>query len=282
MQKMAFGQVYRADSPVLVATPHTGTAIPDDLLQHPAWVPIAGRLADPAGVAMQAAAVRHGASFVSALYHPCVIDFNIATDNRPLSQRLNRIGLCRTHTSRGESLYGADGQPSEAEVEMRVDRYWRPFHAAVTSELVRLRQMHENVLLLVTQASSWLSPYRNQAGASECNVGTNQGASCDRQLVSTLTGIVKSCGHSWVVNGKVADVFCAQRYGMPENGIHAIEVEIAGRWRTDLEFDARDTVDPKPDAAMEVLLEALMKTLRRLPRAEAVSAAAFEDANGHA
>jgi hypothetical protein len=33
---------------------------------------------------------------------------------------------------------------------------------------------------------------------------------------------------------------------------------------------------------MDALLEALMKTLRRLPRAEAVSAAAFEDANGHA
>ena len=174
---MTFGHVFHADSPILAVAPHTGSSIPGELRVHPAWVAIEGRLAGPAGIALQAEALRQGVSCVSALYHPCVIDFNVATDIRPLSPRLNRTGLCRTHTSRGESLYEAGLEPSEAEVEGRVEKYWRPFHAAVTSELLRLRQIRENVLLLVTHASSWLSPYRNQAGGSDCNVGTNRGAS---------------------------------------------------------------------------------------------------------
>jgi N-formylglutamate deformylase len=267
MQSLAFGHVIRADSPILVVTPHSGTQIPEELLRHPAWAPIQGRIADPAGIVLGTLAVKRGMTTVGARYHPCVIDFNVATDNRPLSPRLNRTGLCRTHTSRGEALYEGAHPPSEQEVEARVEQYWRPFHAAVTAEVQRLRQLHPHVLLLVSHASSWLSPYRNQTGALDCNVGSNRGRSCDRRLVSALTDAAGTHGRSWVVNGKVADMFAAQHYGTPEEGIHAIETEIAGRWRAALEFEHEDPDDGAASAALSAMLEALERAIAQLPHA---------------
>lgn len=270
MQNLPYGQISKGDSPVLVVTPHTGTSVPAELLVNSAWVPVEGRLADPFGVILQSAASRRGMTCLSALYHPCVIDFNVALDSRPLSSRLNRVGLCRTHTSRGEALYAQGQEPSEADVNARVEEYWKPFHAALTRELTRLRSMHDNVLLLASHASSWLSPYRDQPGAAECNIGTNRGAACDRRLVAAVTESVQAFNRSWVVNGKLADAFAAQHYGLPANGVHAIEVEVAGRWRVDCE--PRE-VGSRPggtthDVALDRTLDALDALLREMPKNE--------------
>jgi N-formylglutamate deformylase len=272
MHKPAYGQVIRGNAPILVATPHTGVIVPQDLQAHEAWKPIDGRLSDPAGVALLAAARERGITTIESAIHPCVIDFNVALDSRPLSQRLNRTGLCRTHTSRGEALYAPGFEPSEAEVQARVDAYWLPFHTALTDELLRLRDLHGNVLLLMSHASSWLSPYRSHSNATDCNAGTHQGASCDRRLVLALTEAVQGFGRSWVVNGKLADVFAAQRYGMPDNGIHVIEVEVAGRWRSEFESPERGKESSKESGKggeMLDVLDALSGALVRMPPADA-------------
>lgn len=235
MQNMAYGQLAGADSPILLVTPHTGVDIPEDLLRFPGWRDVQGRVADPAGLALQAAAHSSGVSSVSARYHPCVIDLNVATSDRPLSRRLNRNGLCRTHTARGEALYEPGFEPGDDQIDARIKAYWLPFHEAVAREVARLRARHDNVLLLIFHASFWLSPYRDQFDASDCNVGTARGQSCDRRLVTCLTEHVKGDGHSWVVNGKIADAFAAEHYGRPEDGVHAMEIEIAGRWRAEFE-----------------------------------------------
>lgn len=269
MQNLPYGQLTRGDSPVLVVTPHTGTSVPQALLVNPAWLPVDGRQADPFGALLQATARERGITCISALYHPCVIDFNVALDNRPLSARLNRIGLCRTHTSRGEALYAEGHEPSEAEVNARVKEFWKPFHAALSQEILRLRELHDHVLLLVSHASSWLSPYREQPGAAECNIGTNRGAACDRRLVATMTESAQAANRSWVVNGKLADAFIAQHYGMPMAGVHALEIEVAGRWRLDCEQRAIASAGARvDDGALAPALDALDAVLRTLPRNE--------------
>lgn len=275
MQNLPYGQIFPGDSPVLLVTPHTGTSVPAQLLSNPAWGPVEGRLADPFGALLQAAAIKTGTTCISALYHPCVIDLNVALDSRPLSPRLNRVGLCRTHTSRGEALYPEGQEPSEAEVSKRAGACWKPFHAAVASEVLRLRAMHENVLLLVSHASSWLSPYRDQPGAADCNIGTNRGAACDRRLVAAITESAQAFSRSWVVNGKLADAFAAQHYGVPASGVHAIEIEVAGRWRMDCEQRSATPPDSKPDdaAAPATMLNALKAVLKEMSLNQAVPAA---------
>ncbi|WP_250511490.1 N-formylglutamate amidohydrolase [Caballeronia sp. GACF4] len=269
--QLTFGQVFRGSAPVIVATPHIGTTVPPELQARTVWADIDGRLSDPAGVALQQAAISQRVTCVSARLHPCVVDFNVALDHRPLSAGLNRSGLCRTHTSRGEALYEPGAEPSETEVQARVDAYWRPYHDALTDELLRLRAVHANVLLLVSHASSWLSPYRSQVDAADCNAATNRGTSCDQRLVSALTKALRPQARSWVVNGKLADNFAAQRYGQPERGVHVIEIEVAGRWRNELELPKHDRADAAPSVAgMTFFLTSLTHALGHLPPAEAL------------
>jgi len=278
MCDLAFEHLLRTDSPVLVATPHTGSIVPAELLEYPEWVPVTGRLADPAGVQLQRAAKSNSVSCISAVYHPCAIDLNVASDVS-LPKSLVYGSLCRTQTSSGEALYPPGSEPTEAEVGRRVSAYWRPFHSALVAELLRLRRMHDNVLLLVSHASAWLSPYRDSPGVSDCNVGTNGGRSCDRRLVSALTRSVEAHGRSWVVNGNIADAFAAQRYGLPVSGIHVIEVEIAARWRAQLNLTdgsgpARE--DPaREDPAMSSLIANLRDAMSSSPRADCLSETAF-------
>ncbi|REG58832.1 N-formylglutamate amidohydrolase [Paraburkholderia sp. BL6669N2] len=273
----------RGDSPVLVVTPHTGTLIPQELRKHAGWVPVEGRLADPAGLLFHDAARRCGITLISARYHPCVIDFMVSADGPPLSVGVDRGGLCRTHTSRGESLYEPDMPLTTAEVNERVERIWRPFHLAVAEEIRRLRALHDHILLLVPHASCWLSPFREESAGRDCNVGTDNGKACDRKLVGALTESAKAQGRSWVVNGNIADGFTAEHYGNPASGIHVLNLEISGQWRVDCASEAdralagpadggalrasRDRNTSLVDTAMAPLLETFENVLRGLPAA---------------
>ncbi|SEJ39764.1 N-formylglutamate amidohydrolase [Paraburkholderia diazotrophica] len=274
MHGLAYEHLLRTDSPVLMATPHTGSIVPAELLEYPAWVSVNGRLADPAGVQLQRAAKSNAVSCISAVYHPCAIDLNVASDVGQLPKSLVYGSLCRTQTSSGEALYPPGSEPTEAEVGRRVSAYWRPFHTALIAELLRLRRMHDNVLLLVSHASAWLSPYRDSPAVSDCNVGTNGGRSCDRRLVSALTRTVEAHRRSWVVNGNIADAFAAQRYGLPASGIHVIEVEIAARWRAELNSTDGSRMR-REDPAMGSLIANLQDAMSSLPRADCLSDAAF-------
>jgi N-formylglutamate amidohydrolase len=270
MTNTAYGHIFRGDAPIVLAIPHAGADIPEELLRHPPWRDIQVRVADPAGLALRAAAPEHGVSCICARYHPCVIDFNVAASDRPLSRRLNRSGLCRTHTARGEPLYAAGCEPNEAEIDARVKAYWEPFHEAVARELARLRERHDNVLLLIPHASFWLSPFRDQFDASDCNVGTAHGKACDRRLVACVTQHVEADGRSWVVNGKIADAFAAEHYGRPDEGVHAMEIEVAGRWRAELErrrLAGEDGIGANLSA--RALFDALEAALRKLEPARA-------------
>ncbi|WP_321867392.1 N-formylglutamate amidohydrolase [Paraburkholderia tropica] len=263
------GVLYGEERPILLVAPHIGTHIPDGLQALAAWTPIEGRLSDPAGVAWVATARQCGISIIAASIHPCVIDLNIAIDNRSLTPRLNRVGLCRTHTSRGEPLYPEGCEPGEDVVAGRIAECWQPFHDLVTAEIIRLRERHENIAVIVSHANSWLSPYREQAAGSDFNLGTCQGSACNRHLVSALTDVAEKHGRSWVVNGKLGGVFAAQRYGLPQSGVHAVEIETAGKWRGELDAyqDGKRTCDVA-QADMEALLKAVEATVSRLPGPE--------------
>lgn len=270
--------IVKAPSAILVLTPHTGTQVPESLHRHQAWRPVQGRIVDPAGMMLQAAARRVGASLITARFNPCFIDFNVCADRRELLPGFGHQRLCRTATARGEALYDSGGELTHDEVERRVDAYWRPFHDTVGAELQRLKQLHANVLLLVSHASWWLSPYRAQPGARDCNIGTHGGRSCDPQLVSALTQSVHAHGCSWIVNGQMADAFAAGHYGAPQEGLHAIELEVAGRLRVECMTQCMAPASGAEaarvfdnDRVFDALLHALETALQRLPAPRALT-----------
>ncbi|SAK85935.1 N-formylglutamate amidohydrolase [Caballeronia calidae] len=257
--------VVRGGSPVLVVAPHAGCAVPIDLRAHPAWEPISGRQSDPGGMALTEVAQTRGMTGIAAAIHPCVIDMNVAPHDSALSERLNRLNLCRTHTAHGEALYSQGLEPDGAAVKQRVADHWTPFHESVLAELLRLREAHANVFMLVAHAGAWLSPFRSQRATVDCHFSTSNGNSCDRRIVSALTQVARHRERAWVVNGKSAEGFAARHYGRPESGIHVVELEISGNWRREIELARNEGkgIDTH-EAAMSELLDAAERTLSTL------------------
>ncbi|HDR9161610.1 TPA: N-formylglutamate amidohydrolase [Burkholderia vietnamiensis] len=258
MHDVAYGRIYRGDQPILVAAPHVGTSVPDELMSLPAWQSVKTGPTDLAGERFLAAAAKLQISCIAARVHPCLIDVNAPADSQAVGSELGRSMLCRAHSPSGDVLYDETGEPSAADVSRRIQQHWQPYHDALRAELQRLRAAHDEVLLLVSHASSRLVPYLSPYRASDCNVGTNRGASCNRRFVTALTQTVQRNGRSWVVNGQLSNSFAAQRYGGAAGGIHVVEIEVAGKWRDDcVQPPAADTADDEFGTVLASLLEAL-------------------------
>ena len=134
--------LHRGDAPLLVSLPHDGTALPPELAE---------RMTDAARavpdtdwhVSRLYAFVRElGASMLVPRFSRYVVDLNRPPDDASLYPGQNTTGLCPALRFSGDPVYLPGREPSEGEVRERVERYWRPYHDALQSELERLRARH--------------------------------------------------------------------------------------------------------------------------------------------
>ena len=61
------------------------------------------------------------------------------------------------------------------------------------------------------------------------NIGTNGGTSCDMDLAEPIAAIAAASRFSVVVNGRFKGGYITRRYGAPEQGVHAVQMELACR-----------------------------------------------------
>jgi formiminoglutamase len=61
------------------------------------------------------------------------------------------------------------------------------------------------------------------------NLGTNDGVSADPALRQMVTEILADTGETFVVNGRFKGGWITRRYGRPEKGVHALQMELSCR-----------------------------------------------------
>jgi N-formylglutamate amidohydrolase len=71
-----------------------------------------------------------GASTLSARWSRYLIDLNRPPENTNLYPGQDTTGLCPVDTFGRERLYREGMEPDEAEVQRRLERYWRPYHTS--------------------------------------------------------------------------------------------------------------------------------------------------------
>jgi N-formylglutamate deformylase len=222
----AFALVRRG-GPLLVSMPHVGTAIPDDLAKR--LTPAALTRVDtdwhlPALYDFLAAL---DATVLVATQSRYVIDLNRPPDGDSLYPGQDTTGLVPVDTFRKEPLY-RDAVPDAAEVASRRERWWRPYHEALAAELQRLRQRHASVVLWDAHSIASELPRFFQGRLPDLNFGTADGASCDPALADAVLSPVRAQhAFSWVLNGRFKGGYITRRYGRPNDGVHAIQLEKA-------------------------------------------------------
>ena len=173
--------LHRGTAPLLISLPHDGTAVPAD---------IAARLTDSARRVpdtdwhvskLYDFARGLGASIIIPKYSRYVIDLNRPPDDVSLYPGQNTTGLCPHVQFSGEPVYRDGQDPDEAEMEERVERYWRPYHRALAGELQRIHAQHGRAGLWEGHSIRGVVPFLFEGRLPDLNLGTAGGISVRRR-----------------------------------------------------------------------------------------------------
>lgn len=249
--------LHRGTTPLLVSLPHDGIALPHEiaatLTPEARGVPdtdwYMSRLYDFARAL--------GASVLVPVHSRYVVDLNRPPDDASLYPGQSTTGLCPIQRFDGGPVYLPGHEPSVREVGERVQRYWRPYHQALSQELERLRAQHGRAVLWEGHSIRSEVPLLFPGRLPELNLGTAAGASCAPALQSRLeAALAAQAGYSWVVNGRFKGGYITRHYGRPAQGVDAVQLELAQGTYMD---EATGVYLPERAQALQALLERLLR-----------------------
>ncbi|MBS0591127.1 MAG: N-formylglutamate deformylase [Proteobacteria bacterium] len=220
--------LHRGTAPLLVSLPHDGAALPGDIAAR--LVPDAKRVPDTDWHVsrLYAFARELGASIIASTCSRYVVDLNRPPDDVSLYPGQNTTGLCPIVRFSGEPVYLPGQEPSPEDVAQRIERYWRPYHAALAAEIARIHAAHGRVVLWEGHSIRAVLPFLFEGRLPDFNLGTVGGASCSpalqRRLDAVLAGQEK---YTFVVNGRFKGGYITRHYADPANGVQAVQLELA-------------------------------------------------------
>jgi len=250
----------RGRSPLLVSVPHCGVALPEALRER--LVPRAAGVEDTDWHLARLYAFAHdlGASLIVPAYSRYVVDLNRPPEDTPMYPGVNNTGLVPTRFFSGEALYRAGQEPGADETAQRVERYWRPYHDALATELRRMQAAHGHAVLFDAHSIKSELPWLFEGPLPALNLGTVGGSSCAPSLGAALSAVLAAqprFGH--VVDGRFKGGYITRHYGQPEQRIHAVQLEMC--WRCYLDESRPEAWHAARAAEASPLLQALVQAL---------------------
>ena len=248
--------LHRGTVPLLVSLPHDGTALPPDLSARMTEAARGVPDTDWHVSRLYDFARGLGASVLVPEYSRYVIDLNRPPDDASLYPGQNTTGLCPMVRFSGDPVYLPGQEPSEDEVRARVQRYWRPYHDALRTELERLHAQHGRALLWEGHSIRGQGlPFLFEGRLPDLNLGTANGASCSPIMQAKLEAVLSAqSGYDWVANGRFKGGHITRHYGDPARGIDAVQLEISQR-------NYMDEDSFEYDASRAARLQALLRDL---------------------
>jgi N-formylglutamate deformylase len=114
-------------------------------------------------------------------------------------------------------------------VQNRIQQYWQPYHQQLQAELARLRALHGAVILWDAHSIASQVPRFFQGKLPDLNFGTADQKSCDVSLQQALAALMQhtTSPFTHVFNGLFKGGHITRHYGKPEQGIHAVQLEMS-------------------------------------------------------
>ncbi|WP_208354443.1 N-formylglutamate deformylase [Pseudaestuariivita rosea] len=218
-------EVSRGSGPIVLGVPHAGTFVPDD---------IAGQLNDTGRALADTDwhidrlydGLLPDITMVRATFHRYVIDANRDPGGQSLYPGQNTTGLVPQTDFDGRPIWHAP--PDATEVDRRRTAFHAPYHAALKSELERVRQMHGIAILYDCHSIRSNIPFLFDGTLPDFNIGTNQGRTCAPEIEATVFEFCQATSdYTTTVNGRFKGGWTTRHYGCPAAGIHAIQMELA-------------------------------------------------------
>ena len=229
MSPLAWLEIHSGDAPLLLSLPHTGVEIPPAIEARLTSPWLARKDCDWWVDQLYAFAVELGATVVRTRISRTVIDVNRDPSGASLYPGQTTTGLCPTETFDGEALYRDGLEPDTAEITARRTEFFDPYHQALQSQVERLRERRAKVVVYDAHSIRSRAPRLFEGQLPQFNIGTNGGASCSPALASAVEAACAASGPSWVSNGRFKGGWITRSLGRPQQGVHALQMELACR-----------------------------------------------------
>ncbi|CAG1016441.1 N-formylglutamate deformylase [Burkholderiaceae bacterium] len=212
---------------LLVSFPHAGTYIPASMARR--MTPEALQRADTDWHLPQLYGfVREmGASTLVPQCSRYVIDLNRPPEDSSLYPGQDTTGLVPVDTFRKQPIYLPGEEPTAAEIAERRELYWKPYHDALEAELARLHAAHGAVVLWDAHSIASVLPRFFEGRLPDLNLGTADGRSCATAVQAAAEAVLRAQrDYTHVTNGRFKGGYITRHYGRPQEGIHALQLEM--------------------------------------------------------
>jgi N-formylglutamate amidohydrolase len=276
-------QVYALSMPdalrscAVFSSPHSGADYRPAFLAASALTPLQLRSSEDAFVdELYAAAPAHGAPLLAARVPRACIDLNRAPDDldpalisgtsrRFLNARI-AAGLGVIPRVVGEGRPIMSGKLSLAEAQRRIVDCWHPYHAELRARVAAARTAFGAAILF--DCHSMPHDALNAAplvGGRRPDVvlGDRFGVSCDRSVVDAAAVSFAAAGFAVARNAPFAGGYITQTYGRPQQGVHALQIEIDRSLYMD---ESRVERGPEFDQVAAALARVVADLARLAPR----------------
>ena len=255
--------LHEGTAPLLLSLPHVGLEIPPEL--RAVLVPRAHALEDTDWhlAEVYAFARELGASILTPRCSRYVIDLNRPPTDGKMYAGANNTELVPTHFFSGDPLYRDGREPGADEIVNRRETYWRPYHAAMTSELARLRSDHGHVTLWDGHSIQPVLPWLFDGRLPDLNLGTAGGASCATSLRAELMDVLASQKtYTHVTDGRFKGGYITRHRGRPQEGVNAVQLEMGLQVYMDEKQATAPAAPPDAEklAKLQPVLRALLQT----------------------
>jgi len=236
----------RQTAPLVFASPHSGTAYPDNFVRRSPLSELALRRSEDSFVdEIFADAPHHGAPLLRALYprayvdpnrEPYELDPDMFVDTLPswVNARSPRVrgglGTIARVVANGAEIYRE--KLSFAEAEQRIAACYRPYHDTLADLVAATRDRFGHCLLIDCHSMPSVGgPMDADSGRRRVDfiLGDRYGTSCAAAVTDRVEAMLVDLGYRVGRNLPYAGGFTTVHYGRPATGVHALQIEINRR-----------------------------------------------------
>jgi N-formylglutamate deformylase len=255
--------------PLVFDSPHSGALWPDDF--RPAAPEAAIRATEDSFVnELFGAAPAQGAFLLEALFPRAYIDPNRALADldpellagpwpEPLAVTKKSAlgkGLIWRKVPPGHDVY--DRKLAVAEVQGRIERCWRPYHAALGETIIGLSGRFGRVWHVDCHSMKSVGTDLDDDGAGSRRpdfiLGDRDGTACEAAFTRLVREFLERAGHRVAVNDPYKGVELVRAWSDPAAGRHSLQIEV----RRDLYMDETTRAKHEGFATLQATLGGLV------------------------
>lgn len=229
--------------PLVFDSPHSGLDYPGDM-KPSLDMNILRRSEDAFVDALFGHVPVLGAVLIKATFPRCYIDPNRTTEDIETAALADAwAGPVQTSvkTARGTGLVWTkiggvhpiyDRKLRAAEVQSRIDQYWRPYHETLETELERLHDASGGVWHINCHSMPARGDDTTEDGPvdrADFVLGDRDGTTCAPEFTETVRDFLAGRGYDVAVNWPMKGVELVRKHGRPAENRHSLQIEINRR-----------------------------------------------------